>query len=254
MIIRQSQTYLHGALRRESRRGFTLIELLVVIAIIALLASILMPSLNRARVLAQRMVCLSNLNQQGTALSAYAAANKCCYPYRENWSHLYRRPPQSGETAEDDGYVYANMGLTVKGDYLPLQIIRCPESRDEVENIHGYDWESMELCTWSWGAQSLPCTSLYLHPYRASLGYKNQLGSMPTNVLITDKMIGRYGRVSGFWHNSHDGANTLFTNGSARWVIDSRLYEHLDAIKDNTGYSVAWDAIVDCWDFLDEAY
>ena len=46
-------------------RGFTLIELLVVIAIISLLVSILIPSLKRAKELARRAVCASNLHQPG---------------------------------------------------------------------------------------------------------------------------------------------------------------------------------------------
>ena len=52
--------------------GFTLIELLVVIAIISLLVSILLPSLQRAKNLARRTVCMSNLRTSTTACIVYA--------------------------------------------------------------------------------------------------------------------------------------------------------------------------------------
>ncbi|HVS72961.1 MAG TPA: prepilin-type N-terminal cleavage/methylation domain-containing protein [Phycisphaerae bacterium] len=56
----------------KRRAGFTLIELLVVVAIIALLISILLPSLARARDQAKKTACASNLHQLGIALSTYA--------------------------------------------------------------------------------------------------------------------------------------------------------------------------------------
>lgn len=60
--------------------GFTLIELLVVISIIALLVSILLPSLNQARETAKRVMCLSNLRQMGLGILLYAEDNKDFLP------------------------------------------------------------------------------------------------------------------------------------------------------------------------------
>ncbi len=59
----------------SNRNAFTLIELLVVIAIIALLVSILMPALNRARTHAQDIVCRSNLKQWGIVAAQYGQDN-----------------------------------------------------------------------------------------------------------------------------------------------------------------------------------
>lgn len=59
----------------RKKTGFTLVELLVVISIIALLLSMLMPALNRARGAAQQMVCASNLRSIHMGLVFYAESN-----------------------------------------------------------------------------------------------------------------------------------------------------------------------------------
>ena len=65
---------------KRAQFGFTLVELLVVIAIIALLLSILMPSLRKAKSMAMRLACAHNLKQIDLAVSFYLNENDNTYP------------------------------------------------------------------------------------------------------------------------------------------------------------------------------
>jgi prepilin-type N-terminal cleavage/methylation domain-containing protein/prepilin-type processing-associated H-X9-DG protein len=92
------------AVSKRERRAFTLVELLVVIGIIAILISILLPALTRARESANRAACLSNLRTIGQMTWIYANSNKDQIPlgtikerYQEAyWVRLDNRWPTWG--------------------------------------------------------------------------------------------------------------------------------------------------------------
>lgn len=68
-------------------KGFTLIELLVVIAIIAMLLAIVMPTMNKAKMYAEEVMCKSNIHQYHIATETYSLENKEYYP--NPWVSLF---------------------------------------------------------------------------------------------------------------------------------------------------------------------
>src|SRR5829696_5764680 len=102
-----------------SRKGFTLVELLVVIGIIALLLSILLPSLNKAKEQANQTKCLNNLRQIGMALVMYADGNKGKFPWgarydipqKEDWIHFQAKPFAGAKPPGRDVADFSNSAL-----------------------------------------------------------------------------------------------------------------------------------------------
>ena len=165
---------------KRTTKAFTLIELLVVIAIIALLISILLPSLSRARELSKRLVCAANIKGIGTSAKIYANDNneKWMIPgfkksaivddtlieytlannglqgegqvgYLREFESMGERPGDPGSGSTEVSVTRAYWMMVRSGDVTVKQFI-CPSSGDEsdrTEDIDFYydffDWENI---------------------------------------------------------------------------------------------------------------
>ncbi len=221
-----------AVMARKGRGGFTLIELLVVVAAIAILVSMLLPALSRARSLTRRVICASNLWQINLAVTMYLAAHEDTFPCAE-------------DPVSTDPYYWLWMGRGWRGWVAPHfdskvsqdnpLVLFCPEDRTDPAKYESTSYAYSMAFYHSWRQINIMASKAdtYSNP-RPSVPQRSVDLAFPDRKILIGEWNSNHESIEGDagWWCWAGARNFLLADGHVRWLEAKAIRPARDQFPD----------------------